>query len=794
MVGPSSTGPHDVSLYRITNNGSDVQFLSTFNTPGQSASLAIASGRAFVADGSSGLTVINFVQPDLAGIAPSISVSVDSLVTPPKLEGGRRTQIVANAQDDSAVAYVDFLMNGAVVGRDDAYPFECVYQVPPATPTNPTLRVRARAVDVSGNSRDSEELVLPIVADATPPKILDIDPAPNGTIPPGAIRQINVAMAESLAIPLSSTSLAVRSSGPDGQLGTADDGVVPGAATWDDSNRVLRFEAVNALGAGRYRVTLAAGLSDLAGNPRRIPATWDFSTGPAPHVIEVFPPQNFVRVGKLLGELRYTFDQPVHGSLVNTYVWGVERKVGNAFVPVVPIEVSRSADGRVFTIRTTPGFEPGEYRVSGDGPNVQSMLSVFTFRNVPNEAVSTSVGAGTGLQTNWKYFSGPGVDDELIVNLPGQLASIETSRVKSITAFSDILFRDQTIQIPTPILANAALELGGSSLFGEGVTHVRGPLRVINAGFRLGAHVLNVYGGSVMENASIRFENPDGALINHPGSVMSLSNLTVALSGTSWNNAGRFINLGVVQALGGAGLSPDIRLEDVRARNDGRIEVLRGGLNFNSLENEGVIDIAPDARLHLALRARGGVSSRLTGLGIVEFGEVNPTTRAVISAADAEIKGEIDASLDLRLMAGKLTVHKPFIRPAGSLELRSSSVFQALGPVTLGSLALPDGDLILNSDTVIGSMSVGSRSSIRSSTRATVTGDVQIEQGFDAMGPGLVEFAGTTVISNGTQNAGVYVGNATLRNSGTWRHSVNSSQPSVISVLNENGKPGTGSF
>src|SRR5439155_15486410 len=43
------SGDHDVSLYRLTANGTDAQFLSTFITPGSAEAVAIAGARGYVA-------------------------------------------------------------------------------------------------------------------------------------------------------------------------------------------------------------------------------------------------------------------------------------------------------------------------------------------------------------------------------------------------------------------------------------------------------------------------------------------------------------------------------------------------------------------------------------------------------------------------------------------------------------------------------------------------------------------------------------------------------------------------
>ncbi len=131
-VGPNSTadGPHDVSLYRLITGGTIAEFVSTFVTPGEAYAVAIAGGRGYVADGASGLTVVNFLAPDLAGIPPSVGFSVDSNSTPPRVEGGTVARIAAIAKDDIAVRQVEFLIDGSIVAQDDNHPFEIFHRIP----------------------------------------------------------------------------------------------------------------------------------------------------------------------------------------------------------------------------------------------------------------------------------------------------------------------------------------------------------------------------------------------------------------------------------------------------------------------------------------------------------------------------------------------------------------------------------------------------------------------------------------------------------------------------------------
>jgi hypothetical protein len=804
--GPNSTadGPHDVSLYRMQAAGTEATFVTTFITPGEAYAVAIAGARGYVADGTAGLAVVNFLDLDVAGIAPTVSVSVDSTATPPQVEGGGLAHITASASDDVAVQYVDFLLNGAVVARDESYPFEVFHRMPAASPANPSIQLRARAVDTAGNATESALLTARIVPDATPPIMVQADPAIETTIPTAVITDVNAVFNEPVVTPVTTATMTVRTPGADGKFDTADDVVLPGEVQWLAGENTIRFHGAAPFVSGRYQVTLSAGLADAAGNVRSRPIRWQFQVGPQPRVLEVFPPANFVRVGGILDLLEFGFDQPVQKILADTYVWKVTRRPwptdgSGAFGPLVeitPLQVTRSADGRKFNLRTPANFPPGQYVVTGSGPNVRAMRWEFLFRDVPNEATGTFVGAGTGISTTWKHFPGPGVGDELLVNLPGVTAPIEVRDLKSLIAQTPIQFRQQVVNVQEPIQALGGLEIINTR-FGPGVTHVYGPLviarPIASSANDVGPHILNAYGGGTFLN-TLQFSDPNGALINHPGSTLILSNTAgVASTGISRTNAGRLVNLGTMRTLAGATSNdPAIRLEEVRMRNDGRVEVATGKLKIAHLDNEGVVEMAAGTKLFLPARLRAGVSSRIIGDGDIEFGEYIAGRRPVVFPADAEIRGDFDIRGNVTLAAGNLTLWRPFIHPAGLVELQNQGTLTLLGAAQIGRLAMPQGKLVANGDVEIGAFDALQFASFRTASLIRITGNASLVKGFEATGPGWVEFLGTTTLADNASGTSVQVGNATVRNRGTWRYTAG--VDNRIITQPENGRPGTGVF
>ncbi|RYD27075.1 MAG: hypothetical protein EOP87_21735, partial [Verrucomicrobiaceae bacterium] len=64
----------DISLYNIGEDGRGTQFLTTFVTPGTSEAVSIYNGLAYVADGTAGLTIVNYKAYDTLRVPPGIAI------------------------------------------------------------------------------------------------------------------------------------------------------------------------------------------------------------------------------------------------------------------------------------------------------------------------------------------------------------------------------------------------------------------------------------------------------------------------------------------------------------------------------------------------------------------------------------------------------------------------------------------------------------------------------------------------------------------------------------------------
>ncbi len=172
-VGPASTddGTHDVSLYDLGADRAGATFETTFETPGLATAMAIYNGLLYVADGDSGLEVINYLAYDSAGNAPTISLSASFPLNPAQAEEGKLVRVSASVTDDVQVRNVEFFIDGVRVATDGNFPFEVRLVTPSLSATRTSFKLKAKATDTGGNFTWSSEYTVNLVPDATPPRL-----------------------------------------------------------------------------------------------------------------------------------------------------------------------------------------------------------------------------------------------------------------------------------------------------------------------------------------------------------------------------------------------------------------------------------------------------------------------------------------------------------------------------------------------------------------------------------------------------------------------------------------------
>ncbi|MCB0184935.1 MAG: Ig-like domain-containing protein, partial [Caldilineaceae bacterium] len=272
--GPSSLA---VSLYDDSDPTDVTKFLTSYDTPGNPRAVALNNGLAYIADSTAGLQVVNYLSYDSGRAAPTLTLS--GSFNGDRAEENKLTRITANATDDVQVRLVEFYVDGALVGTDGSYPFEQRF-VTPRMAEQATLKLRVRAVDTGGNETWTNEQTLTLVPDATPPRVLRYTPAA-GSNPADSVRGLTVTFSEAInRSTLTAADLKVVAAGADNQLGTGDDSLLSGGTlAFDAETNTASLTFGTPLPAGIYRATVAAAISDPAGNKLANALVRDFGVG-----------------------------------------------------------------------------------------------------------------------------------------------------------------------------------------------------------------------------------------------------------------------------------------------------------------------------------------------------------------------------------------------------------------------------------------------------------------------------------------------------------------------------------
>jgi hypothetical protein len=273
-VAPRADGSGDVYLYGLGVPANVTDLITILRTPGTAYANTIYNGLDYVADGEKGLQVIRYLETDRKGVPPTITL--DSNAIAGQAEEGKLFRITANATDDVQVRNVLFYLDGQQIAVDGNFPFEFFFNPPLRTAAKNTFTVRARAFDTGGNSTWSDPLTIGLRPDATPPRVVRSQPAPN-TI----LGQLNTVLAV-FSEPLQPNSVMpdgfrLVNAGADGIFGTSDDGIAPsGTLTYQDSLKAALWTFPTPLPPGLWRATINAPIADRAGNAMTRAYSWSF--------------------------------------------------------------------------------------------------------------------------------------------------------------------------------------------------------------------------------------------------------------------------------------------------------------------------------------------------------------------------------------------------------------------------------------------------------------------------------------------------------------------------------------
>lgn len=236
--------------------------LTEFTLPGAPNGIAIGAGVAYVADGTSGLQVVNYKAIDTSGVGPTITILSGPGSTPgataATLSEGSVAGFTIQLTDPGQIRNVELLLNGKAVVNDNSYPFELSAFLPSIAAAGTTVTLAIRATDTAGHVTTTAPLVVTLTPDRTQPTLLDLSLV-GGSTHSAKFRSITYRFSKPID-PAALTPGSFSLTGP-------GNGVVAPLSYQSRAGGRQIVVTYPVLQAGNYTVTLnAAQILDLAGN------------------------------------------------------------------------------------------------------------------------------------------------------------------------------------------------------------------------------------------------------------------------------------------------------------------------------------------------------------------------------------------------------------------------------------------------------------------------------------------------------------------------------------------------
>ena len=271
----ASQGINALSLYDVSNPQDFYQFLTAVTPPSDAEAVSLYNGLAYVGTGESGLTVINYLATDNQGTSPTLMLNANFSLISPLVEQNTQVRLGVDVSDDFQIRNVEFYMDDVNVFTDGNFPFDFRFTAPAAAKAGP-FTLRARVWDTGGNSTWSDEVLVQVGEDLTPPQVVEVMPGDGEVIQPVVPFTFSATFDEPIDPgTLDGNSFRLFAAGLDTVLGTGDDVVVPGGVvSWDGASLAAELEFSSPLPVDQYLAVVSATVSDLGGNNLIADETW----------------------------------------------------------------------------------------------------------------------------------------------------------------------------------------------------------------------------------------------------------------------------------------------------------------------------------------------------------------------------------------------------------------------------------------------------------------------------------------------------------------------------------------
>ena len=282
LAGTRGFGANEIEVLNSSNPQNTDTFVTAFALPQPGLDVAIGSGLAYVADGTSGLQIVNYLSYDGAGVAPTIvtlSSSVadlDSTMAGVQITEGSAIPLRVSAMDDVQIGRVNLMVNGQVVASDVSAPFDFTVNAPSLSSGISTLNIQVQVLDTGGNATLSNTLSYSLLPDTAAPTLVSHTPDKAGFFTDAITLRFSEAINPALVSLAGATLLNL---GADGKVGGGDDTPVTIASVSEPSAKQVTFYLSSPLPFANYQLNVdPTTIADLAGNQLVTPISFTFTS------------------------------------------------------------------------------------------------------------------------------------------------------------------------------------------------------------------------------------------------------------------------------------------------------------------------------------------------------------------------------------------------------------------------------------------------------------------------------------------------------------------------------------
>ncbi len=271
------------SIYNASNPAITDQFEFSLQPPGKGLDLALVGGFGLLADDTQGLSVMNYVAADTAGLPPVIFLDPSTIDIDIGKDGiqvleGSVIEFHPRITDDVQFQSAELWLDGMPVGRTRTFPASISTTLPAlsAGTSKSNVALQFLGYDRGGNASLSPAITLDLVRDLQGPTLTDSMPTSGGATFSG--QPLVLRFSEAITpVDLSLNKIRLVAFGLDGTAGTDDDQPIT-LGNQQAIGATLNLNPLSPLPFEKYRLILEEGaVTDGFANNSTQPTVIDFA-------------------------------------------------------------------------------------------------------------------------------------------------------------------------------------------------------------------------------------------------------------------------------------------------------------------------------------------------------------------------------------------------------------------------------------------------------------------------------------------------------------------------------------